>query len=337
MRPSLVTAAAAVLTTVSYTTLPTTSVTTTVTTSVTTVDESSAETTQTDWTEATSTIYSDTTTVVETEYAATKTVEAGSGIPVRDLELNARYAVPAPVKEYPTYASVCGSFEKPTETSICTKYSTTVSTEVVVEHSTEINYIPYTESVDATTYIATETVWEHTVTSTQTITPTVTSVVRNGGFESGTYQRWRADEYNQLDFSITRTGNRGTKYALQSGNMWNNYLLEIYQNTLAVEGVRYKCVYDWKFTNYYSTWYAGEGKYFIPYIHVYLRDSWDAVDWVSPTEDTKGTWQTSSFEFTAVGGDRIWFDAASPQPNKGAGSGQNKLYLDNIACYPIPV
>lgn len=329
--------------------------TTTVTTSVATVDESSAETTQTDWIEATSTIYSDTTTVVETEYAATKTVEAGSGIPVRDVELNDRYAAPAPVKEYPTYASVCGSFEKyssacgclgqrprtttaprPTVTSIRTEYSTTVSTEIVVEHSTETNYIPYTESVDATTYIATETVWEHTVTSTQTITPTVTSVVRNGGFESGGSQRWRADKYNQLSFSVTLTGNRGTKYALQSGNMWDNKLLEIYQDTLAVEGVRYKCVYDWKFTNYYSTWYAGEGSYYIPYIHVYLRDSWDVIDWVSPTEDTKGTWQTSSFEFTATGGDRIWFDAASPQPNRGQGSGQNRLYLDNIACYPVP-
>ncbi|KAK0383702.1 hypothetical protein NLU13_9613 [Sarocladium strictum] len=328
---------------------PTTEVSTIVTTSVTTVDESTTDSTQTNWISETRTVNKDTSTSTVTEYA-TKTVEAGSDPQARDVDLDARYA-PAKEEEYPAYAATCGSFEKyssacrcigvcpqtttvpiPTVTATRIEYSTQVSTKVVLEQFTEINFTPVTETTEKTTYLATETVWKHTATQTTTIyTATITSIVRNGGFESGEFEPWIDSDDNQIDIYISQPGDN-SKWTLESGNMVNNDLLEIYQVTLATAGETYQCTYDWKFDNYYETYYQSTGKTYIPYVHVYIGDSTSYIDWVSPDETTKGTWQTSTFQFTAAGADKLWFDCASPQPRHGTGGGRNKVYLDNIAC-----
>lgn len=338
-------------TSVTITTLPTTTVTTVLTTDVSYVDEPSVDATETEWISETSTVYEEVTTSTTTVYAI-QTVEAGAVNVVRDADIDERGVTEVqPEQLYPAYASTCGSFEKyssackcigsrpqtttaetPIVTSISTEYTTVVSTELVTESATSTNYVPVTESVEATTYFTTETIYERTATTTVTeYTATVTNIVRNGGFETGNFRRWTGSRDNQVNSYVVRPGNRGTNFALETENMVNNNLLEIYQDITGAQGTRYECTYDWKFTDYYATYYAGERKTYIPYVHVYINNEY--IDWVSPDNLSKGTWQTSTFEFTSGGTDRLWFDCASPQPKRGAGSGTNYLSLDNIACF----
>ncbi|RSM03300.1 hypothetical protein CEP52_007480 [Fusarium oligoseptatum] len=118
----------------------------------------------------------------------------------------------------------------------------------------------------------------------------------------------------------------------QSYNMVDNNLLEMYQDVYTSGGITYTCTYNWYFDNYYETTYKN-GKTYVPYLRFYQNN--DLIGNRYPTgEDQVGDWLSGSITFTTSEGgyDRIWIDAASPQPPTGEGSGDNALSIDNIQC-----
>ncbi|KAL2673695.1 hypothetical protein Neosp_012138 [[Neocosmospora] mangrovei] len=124
-----------------------------------------------------------------------------------------------------------------------------------------------------------------------------------------------------------------SEHKFQSYNMIDNNLLEMYQDVYTSGGITYTCTYNWYFDNYYETTYKN-GRTYVPYLRFYHNN--DLVGNRYPTGESQvGHWLSGSFTFTtsAGGWDRIWIDAASPQPPTGEGSGDNALSIDNIQCF----
>ncbi|KAI8712811.1 hypothetical protein NCS52_01380300 [Fusarium sp. LHS14.1] len=133
--------------------------------------------------------------------------------------------------------------------------------------------------------------------------------IKDGDFEDGKNPFTTSGD-DEVGGHIVSPG-YDSEHKFQSYNMIDNNLLEMYQDTT------YK-----------------NGRTYVPYLRFYHNN--DLVGNRYPKGESQvGHWLSGSFTFTtsAGGWDRIWIDAASPQPPTGEGSGDNALSIDNIQCF----
>lgn len=254
------------------------------------------------------------TTVVETTITlppvtVTNTVEAG-GLTARTITVDDGTSSIGGTT-FPAYASACSAF--PAYVSACSCVGITASTTTLPTPSTTITVTTGTETV------------------IPTVTATVTNIVVNGGFETGAWAPWvpTSGKPSLRVYGDVAMGGKDSTWAVLSNNMYDNRLLEFYQDLRGTRGTTYQCSYDWKFTDYYEVEYK-DGNTYVPYIHGYLNNDIWTNDVPSPNAPNE--WQTTTFEFTSKGKDRWWFDCASPQPRCGKGRGSNHLSIDNMVC-----
>ncbi|CAM1505818.1 Fc.00g114550.m01.CDS01 [Cosmosporella sp. VM-42] len=189
---------------------------------------------------------------------------------------------------------------------------------------------------------------EKTISATATETVTCGFPIKNGGFEEGEepwYLSWSDKSGGYIDSPGYWSDN-----AFYTNNLHDNRLMEMYQDMVTCPYSSWDCSYRFLFTNYYEFWYPDQNRNdpydspYVPYIRVYFNDDkyptsnrWPTSDWWT------GWWIYGEFSFTAssTGRDRIWFDAASPQPlhtqNTTQGinpGGDNHILIDNIQCWP---
>ncbi|KPM42358.1 hypothetical protein AK830_g4231 [Neonectria ditissima] len=156
--------------------------------------------------------------------------------------------------------------------------------------------------------------------------------IRGGDFEDGKNPFTYSSD-SKVRGSIVDGGYESDK-KFYSFTMIDNKLLEMYQDIRTLPGTKYRCTYYWYFDTYYETLYD-DGYYYVPYIRIYQNDDTEAIGNRYPTGPQQtGGWLDGHFDFTssATGLDRIWFDAASPQPIDGEDGGRNNLSLDQISC-----
>ncbi|KAL8405366.1 hypothetical protein RB596_004289 [Gaeumannomyces avenae] len=254
---------------------------------------------------------------------------------------------------FPAYASTCTSYAKyasacscvgvaapsvtVTETAISTPATRT--TAVATETLSQTIDVSVTDTTVVTVFSSTST----TTTSTSTVVRSIgpTNAFKNGNFEYGSWGPWI--ETNPKTSETTRhivggvvkgTGADGGHAAVMAG-MWNNDLWEFSQVFNHQGNVRYRCDYDWKFTNYYETLYPN-GKTYVPYIHGYLNNEIWTIDVPDGRPQRVGEGQTTTFTFLISWSGRStwWFDCGSPQAPDGEGGGNNTLYIDNVYCIP---
>ncbi|KAK7424629.1 hypothetical protein QQZ08_008512 [Neonectria magnoliae] len=156
--------------------------------------------------------------------------------------------------------------------------------------------------------------------------------IKGGDFEDGTNPFTYSGD-DEVGGSIVDGGYQSDK-KFKSFTMIDNNLLEMYQDIRTIPFTRYYCTYYWYFDYYYRVLYDN-GYHYVPYLRIYKNDETYAIGNRYPTGPGQtGDWLVGNFEFTssATGLDRIWFDAASPQPIDGPTGGENNLSLDQISC-----
>ncbi|KAI5456636.1 hypothetical protein BGZ63DRAFT_467833 [Mariannaea sp. PMI_226] len=146
--------------------------------------------------------------------------------------------------------------------------------------------------------------------------------IRGGDFESGNPFSFSSD--SKVHGSISSPG-YNSEHMFRSDGMIDNNLLELYQDIYTIGGTPYRCTYNWWFDQYLTT------EDYVPYLRIWFNN--DVIGNRYPTSAAQtGVWMSGQFYFTSSPGgvDRIWIDAASPQP---ASDGYNHFQIDNIQCF----
>ncbi|KAL8377629.1 hypothetical protein RB595_008361 [Gaeumannomyces hyphopodioides] len=310
---------------------------------------------------------SQTTTEVRTQ-GQTKIVRAGTTrtttVPVvfgRGQEPQGG-AVTAGGATFPAYASACTSYAK--YSSACSCVGVTAKTVTAAAPSVTVTETATSTSATRTTAVATETLSRtidvsvtdttvvtvfSTISTTTTSTSTSTSVrsigptniFKNGNFEYGGWGPWietkprEGETVRRIVGGVAQGAGADGGHAAVVTGMWNNDLWEFRQEFYHQRNVRYRCGYDWKYTNHYETVYEN-GNTYVPYIHGYLNNQLWTTDIPDNRPQRVDEWQTTAFTFRMSwdGWSTWWFDCASPQAPDGEGGGNNTLYIDNVYCIP---
>ena len=295
--------------------------------------------TETDYFEESATVER---TSTETDVSTTTQTVDVNGLAARQVT-GSGSAIPAyatPCTNYAKYSSACSclgyfpdtiTVDAPSTTVTVVSTSSSTSTDATTASTTTTSSVAVTETTLITSTVTVSTTDATTTTST-TATAFATNIVKNGRFDTALSGPWTITGDSQVSGSIVTSGGNSV---LKTGNMFRNNLFEMKQQLNGLSGTTYTCHYDWLFTNYYETTYSN-GNTYVPYVHVYLTDlqgNGPIVDNITPQPPrAPGQWYTSTFTFTSSGSDILWFDAASPQPKTGQGSGTNYLSLDNVSC-----
>ncbi|KAF7560150.1 hypothetical protein G7046_g3994 [Stylonectria norvegica] len=201
------------------------------------------------------------------------------------------------------------------------------STVGVITTSTVLTIVTVSQNTTRT-YTSTVEV-ESTVSATATATQYCHLPIVDGDFETED-PPWYLSSDDQVGGYIDTPGFQ-SEHRFQSNNMFDNDLLEFYQDMQTCGGVDFVCSYRWLYTSTYETEYT-DGYTYVPYVRVYIND--DLFSNRRGDYNPVNEWNYAQFYYTSSddGKDRWWFDAASPQARNGTDGGSNYLSIDQVRC-----